>query len=243
MDIRFEWGTILITFPIVVATVWLGIKFYAKNIVGNHFKKKLEDHKSELQNITEFNKFDLQRKLSDFNLYTVKKHDIYVELFDLFMRADGHTGGLMGYRSVPDYKKYTAKQLEYSLEKLGFPAHDIEEFTTNWDEEKDYKFEKLKAYIQRYEISSARNIIIEAKNKFLLSRLYISTEVDEILSALSSTLNLYVLDVEFLLEENLDAVDRIVIRESKDTNEKIIIESLTKLKEQMQKEISIGYYT
>ncbi|MDR4928927.1 hypothetical protein [Peribacillus simplex] len=43
--------------------------------------KKLEDHKKELAVMTEKAKYDISRKLFDFEAYAIKKHTIYPELY------------------------------------------------------------------------------------------------------------------------------------------------------------------
>jgi hypothetical protein len=63
----------------------VGLGFFAfRKYIGSQiehlFGKRLEDHKHQLNMITETAKFDFQRKIHDFTLYTTKKHEAYAEL-------------------------------------------------------------------------------------------------------------------------------------------------------------------
>ena len=60
------------------------IDIYFNAELENHkqeLNKKLEDHKKELAVMTEKAKYDISRKLFDFEAYAIKKHTIYPELY------------------------------------------------------------------------------------------------------------------------------------------------------------------
>jgi hypothetical protein len=242
LDFHVEWGTIIFSFPILAVAIWGGVKYFAKKYVDQHFNEKLENHKHELQQITEFNKFDMQRKFQDFTLFTTKRHEAYVVLYDLYLTAEGMSRGLMGFRQVPDYIRYNAKELEHSLKARGLSQVKIEQFVESWDNEKEHKVDELKEYIQSFEIRSAMDAATAVSNKYLISRLYLSDEVSTICETLTKAIRGYNFDLENFYDKNYPIEERRRVRESMSKNETQIEQSLQELKEQMQKELSVGYY-
>jgi len=87
----------VIPIGVLLAVIWGGVKYFTKKNFDYHFEKKIEEYKNEMQNILEFNKFDLQRKIHDFSLFTTKMHETYQNVFSLFLIAEGDVGHLMGF--------------------------------------------------------------------------------------------------------------------------------------------------
>jgi hypothetical protein len=242
MDFHVEWGTIVLSIPILAVAIWVGVKYFAKKYVDQHFNEKLEDHKHELQQIVEFSKFDMQRKFQDFMLFTTKRHEAYVALYDLYLTAEGMSRRLMGLREVPDYIRFSAKELEHSLKTKGLPQVKIDYFVDSWDNDKEYKFDELKEYIKNFEVISAKDAATAASNKYLISRLYLSDEVSTVCETLTIAIRGYNLDLENIYDKDYPMEERRRVRESMSKNQAQIEQSLKELKEQMQKELSVGYY-
>lgn len=59
------------------------IKYLIQKKIDSYFNKKLETHKQELAIITEHAKYDISKKLYDFEAYASKRHSIYPELYSL----------------------------------------------------------------------------------------------------------------------------------------------------------------
>ncbi|ULM97919.1 hypothetical protein L8956_04095 [Peribacillus frigoritolerans] len=57
------------------------IKYLIQRKINNYFDIKLADHQKELADMTEKAKYDISRKLFDFEAYAIKKHTIYPELY------------------------------------------------------------------------------------------------------------------------------------------------------------------
>ncbi|MFF2500186.1 hypothetical protein [Peribacillus sp. NPDC058075] len=87
-----EWIYKYFSYTAVIAGLGFLIKYHIQKKIDSYFNaelenhkqelnKKLEDHKKELAVMTEKAKYDLTRKLFDFEAYAIKKHTIYPEIF------------------------------------------------------------------------------------------------------------------------------------------------------------------
>ncbi|MFB7637676.1 hypothetical protein [Peribacillus butanolivorans] len=78
-----EWIYKYFSLTAVIAGLGFLIKYLIQKKIDSYFNTKLEDHKKELAVMTEKAKYDISRKLFDFEVYAIKKHTIYPELYQL----------------------------------------------------------------------------------------------------------------------------------------------------------------
>lgn len=76
-----EWIYKYFSLAAVIAGVGFLVKYLIQKTIDSYFNTKLEDHKKELAVMTEKAKYDINRKLFDFEAYAIKKHTIYPELY------------------------------------------------------------------------------------------------------------------------------------------------------------------
>lgn len=76
-----EWIYKPFSYTAVIVAVGFLIKYLIQKKIDSYFNKKLENHKNELAVMTEKAKYDISRKLFDFEAYAIKKHTIYPELY------------------------------------------------------------------------------------------------------------------------------------------------------------------
>lgn len=224
---------------VVSAALWGGVKYLTRKNVDRIFNQKMENHKHELQTILEFNKFDLQRKMHDFNLFNTKKHEVYPKLYELILMAEGKLFSLQGFRQVPDYIRMNVEELERSLKlNYGFDDVDLKWILENWESDKENVFEELKKLLRRVEIGNARSAVYDAQNFYLLSRLYLTEEIFISQNKLFEKMLHYVIDIEHL--GNADTADRIAMRKSIDENKELIKQLVKKSGELLKGELQKG---
>ena len=73
------WLTILISF-LTSASVTSGVMALIQSRISHKYQKAIESYKHELNTINEQQKFNYQRWITDFGLFTQKKHEAYAEL-------------------------------------------------------------------------------------------------------------------------------------------------------------------
>ncbi|MCP3794696.1 hypothetical protein [Paenibacillus sp. CH40] len=241
-QIPIYWGSYFISIPIIIATVWTALKFFSKSYVNQQFNKLLETHKHELQILMENNKFDLQRKMLDFNLFTTKKHEVYTKLFNLYLVAEGRARGIDGYE-YPDFKKYSKSEIKEYLTSLNIPSVDIQNFVDNWTSEDAHIIaDHIIDYLKKLEIKNAIKCQQDAKNYSLFSGLYLSEKVAVISKELSQNLGTYSNDLNIIHNFTMSQSDRDrIVAEMRDKENKIE-ELIASLKYELQQELSIGYY-
>src|SRR4051812_19620253 len=59
------------------------------------FDHALEQHKHDLQQITESSRFDYARRIQDFGLYAVKKHAVNARLYRFLLELEGRLSELL----------------------------------------------------------------------------------------------------------------------------------------------------
>jgi len=245
MEINIEPGTLTVTVASAIvfvgAAVWAGVKYFTKRNFDHYFEKNLERHKSDLQNILELNKFDLQRKMHDFSLYTTKKHEIYPKLYQLFLLADGRLGELRGFQSKYDFKTLNAEQIIYILKtEYEIPEVSYQKYLTDWDARKESFIDDFIDFMRRVEFQRANRAIIEAKNNALLYDLYLSNEVSEKLLKLSGLLRSYLVDAEHV--KDFIGPERTALAQEMAHTEEEITKLILEIKSIMQSELKKGYY-
>lgn len=243
MEIPIIWGSYFVSIPMLLVVVWAGIKYYAKKSVDQQFAKKLEEHKHDLQLIIEQNKFDIQRKMHDFSLYTTKRHEMYSKLYSLFMTAQGSVGSMWGYRQVPDFSKYKLEELHKYLLENNVSDEKVTYYMSNWDfpERRETAKEVQKLY-DTLELAKAKRDAIKTHNEHLYSRLYLSEPVSNICGNISLRLRQVCDDLDEIFNDEIPGRDRVEVRKGITTKLDLINEEMLQLKSHMQKELSIGYY-
>ncbi|ACT00207.1 hypothetical protein [Paenibacillus sp. JDR-2] len=238
----FTYGQLTISVAVLIITVWAGVKYLTKVNVDHIFNKKLENHKSELQSLQEYNKFDLQRKMHDFSLYNSKKHAIYPNVYELFLNAQGRLNELRGGRRVPDYKNMSSIELRHTLKEI-YELDNVylDPIIASWEtEDREHQYVELRKFIKRVEIVQARMSVTEARNQTLLQWLYFSENIAEELHQLSIYMLHYLVDIEF--EDEMKGPDGVELRKAMSAKKEEIDRLLTKVRADLQAELKKGYY-
>ncbi|WP_284640763.1 hypothetical protein [Paenibacillus silviterrae] len=236
---NIDWGTLIISVPATLVILGTFLKLIVNTYIDSKFKEKLETHKQELQLIAEANKFDFQRRMQDFNLYTTKRHEAYMNIYDKFLHADGHIRGLMGLQNRPDYNEYNSDDLDRRLRNFDLLENKINEFKRKWQEctsqNRSYLIQEIEDYLRMVEIQKAGLSLTEANNYFLTKRLYISDNVMALLTLINSSLRSYVTGLQFLHSHQVPFTEMNEL-------ETTIINKMDELRVTIKKELRTGDY-
>ncbi|MDN4067415.1 hypothetical protein QYF50_05860 [Paenibacillus vini] len=228
---------------ILIGAAWAAVKYFTKKRLDHEFNKRLENHKADLQNIRDYNSFDLGRRLQDFNLFTTKKHSIYPELYEFLLIAEGKLSLLYNgiIRTFPDFLNMNSEQLVVYLRENNFDiSDDLDGIINEWDNNKKELLQVLYGEIRNKEMNEARQAIIKAKNHFLFSRLYLSEEIAASLDQLTKTMLHYLIDKEYVMYES--GPEKIEASRALGSKQEKISELMDLVKKIMQDELKIGYY-
>ena len=211
------------------------IKRSIGSAIDGYFQKRVEDYKYQLNTLTEALRFDYERKIHNFGLFTSKKHEIYMELNKLLLIADGKVRGLMGLRHVPDYWSFSLEDIQKFIGPKNFMPSIKDKILSNWESNKRLAIDELEKYLRNIEFHEARTAVFEAKNYFWFSQLYLSDDV------ISHSKKL--LDRLSRLRIHYEIPDRHQKQEKIDQLETEITESLDNTITTMRKELGIGDYS
>lgn len=215
-------------------------KFLDRYFQAN-YEKELEEFKTELKHTTEFLKYDFNRKLVDFNLFTSKKHEVYAELFSKVLYAKSAVVGLEGLMQFLTFEDFDEEDLRKFLENKKVPKGKTNEFLDEFRSKKtDRDLENLANKVHSYiykiiDVKHAENIVREAKGYFYINAIYFSDD-------------LYVFIKDYFIKLfQLYHIFSSNFRLNDDYEKKISLEAfleanLEELRIRLRKEISIGYY-
>jgi len=237
------WLTLLLSLLLSLLTsgaVSYGIVKLIISRVEHKYQKAIETYKHELNAISEQQKFNYQRWITDFSLFTQKKHEAYAELYKLLLIADGSLESLFGFRQVPSFDEYTREDMEKYLCDYQIVEGFIPKLLEDWDTSRNSCVQKIREYLTLIDFQKADKARTEAQNYFLINSVYFSEAIEEIVSELLTLLgHQYVIDRDSRIEHHSDETGR-AERKSIKVKKPLLI---SKLKATMRSEMSAGYYT
>jgi hypothetical protein len=208
--------------------------------VEHKYQKAIETYKHELNTINEQQKFNYQRWITDFSLFTQKKHEAYAELYRLILKADGSLEGLYGSRQVPSFDEYTRADMEKHLINQHIVEGFIPPLLEGWETSRKECIRKIHEYQTMIDFQKADRDRTDASNYHLLNSVYFSEVIEEIVSEILKLLgHQYVIDQQSRVEHYSDEAGRAERKAIKERKPILI----SKLKATIRSEISAGYYT
>ena len=143
------------------------------------FAAKLENHKQDLEVLTESAKYDFQKKLTNVGLHTSRRPEAYNEAYRAARVAHGLLLNQRGLRQVPTFEEYNADDVMAYLEGRKAPKGFIEEMRRNWETDRPAAVRTLGPYARMLDLQAAENAFTEAKNSAYINELYFSDPVVE----------------------------------------------------------------
>lgn len=140
--------------------------------------QKQEEVKKLFQLEMEQQKAELNKLTKEFELYAVKKHEYYPELYKVIVTCIGSVTNLRGTRDGIDFRKYKLEEITRYMEEKSFTAADKEFILSNWDENKQiFAIRRIDTILIKTEYMEAKEYIIKANNFYNLHLLYFSDDV------------------------------------------------------------------
>lgn len=233
------WLTFLISF-LTSAGVTSGVMALIQSRISHKYQKAIETYKYELNAISEQQKFDYQRWMTDFGLFTQKKHGAYAELYKLILIADGSLERLSGFQSVPSFSEYTRADMENYLRGQHIVEGFIPQLMDGWETSQTECIRRIHEYQTMIDFQKADKARNDASNYYLVNSVYFSEAVEEIVREIFKLIGYqHVIDEQSRVEHYSDESGR---KERKEIREKKPV-LIRQLKTMIRKEMSAGYYT
>lgn len=209
---------------------WLNRRITAGIEYG--FQRRLEDHKHELSLAAEAARFDYQRRISDFNLYSSARHESYAELWKLIRAAHGRILELA--RPVAqEFDYFDADDVEKYLIRKGIPSGKRTEVLQVWINDRSAGVAALNAVVASSDAHEAVTAFISVNNQFVARDLYLSDPVSKATGFILGQLDM--LRVNLQSPEGKESIKSVVLQHE-------VYEAVQQLKRSMQDELARGDY-
>ncbi|PEL74417.1 hypothetical protein CN603_15820 [Bacillus toyonensis] len=157
--------------------------------------KLQEDVKTTFQMKMEQQKAEINRISKEYELYTVKKHEYYPELYKNLELYIGKVKNLelkgMKLVSSIDFTTFDKEDISVFMSDKAFKQSDKERILSEWDNKRSLAIRDVEYILHRIEYKEAEGFYETAENFYYLHRLFFSDEISSIANILLG--NVYVL--------------------------------------------------
>jgi hypothetical protein len=167
-------GTATIATILAMTAAWLLGKSWIQERVAFAFKQEIETHKHELQLLTEQARFQYSQKLTELNLYAVRKDAASALVYAAMRRAHGYLAGLRGLQVGLSFVEFNADDLTRHMTERQVPNGMQESILEEWKADRAKGIEKLRGYLRMADVQRAERMFNEAKNAMYENELYFS---------------------------------------------------------------------
>lgn len=179
--------------------------------------RSTEEVKAEIK--IELDKITLKQNqlMTNFELFTIKKHECYPELYKLIEVSNGAIRSLRGVSRELSFQDLNTKDIESYMNDKKISTYDIEKILKDWDENKLIAISSLRGILNRINYNEAEEKYTDAHNYFYFMVLYLSDDIKENAKEL--------LELLYNLWNNYDLtfpIERMSINGEEYTNEEII---------------------
>lgn len=161
---------------------FLVLIYFLFSIASQHiFNKNIEKYKGEINSELETLRFAYQKTFKDYELYTVKKHEKYPEMFHLLEIAYGalmqlktNTYYTFDNVNIEDIKKYFQEELKLT-------QFDQDRLLIIWSTDKEEAKLEIYAIEKRIKYNKAKNKWYDANDYYISNNLYLSDDVVQVI--------------------------------------------------------------
>ncbi|MEH7419594.1 hypothetical protein V7266_30645 [Neobacillus drentensis] len=190
-------------------------------VLAFRFNRKLEDQK-----------YKISRKYKDFELYTVKRHETYPELFKLILITYNKASGSFSKSNSLHFEGYNTEDIKYYLEEQKIPIGKINEIVQMWDQSRELAILEIIKFEQLISVKDAWQSFTDAANYLYQNELYISDEVADHCRQIFFKLQNLNLNLKYPNPETVLEDSRLIVETRN---------ALFELKNIMRQELSIAY--
>jgi hypothetical protein len=227
----------------LIASVELFIQVILPKLCGGwitySFGKSLEKYKQELSEKTESEKFKLNRKMKDFELYVIKRHEVYAELYQSLGNTLGYLNSIHGVSSLPTFDDHNIEDITNTLRTINTTTENCDRIVKLFDSpvqgDRDKAIEEILKLQKGRKILDTKLTLEESNNKYWIARLYLSKETDQkvysLLADMRELQNIYAFEYEYWPVG--DSIKNLELKQK-------INNDYNQLAEQLRNELSIG---
>jgi hypothetical protein len=174
--------TIILSSGVASATTAL-VLFLGKTWIESRFEeskqRRLATFQSQLDSTAAAARFNYERLLQDYNLFVVRKHETYAELYARILDVQSQIVLLIrAYREIPQIEDLAARDAErYMVEHANIPAGMAANIVSMWDSDRKEALRRFEQRLDSMKPEYARRAWTKANNYRLERELYLSDAV------------------------------------------------------------------
>lgn len=167
-----EWLYKYISVTAIIGGLWLLIKYYIQKKIDSYFNSKLAVHKQELNDLTERTRYDLSKRLFDFEAYATKKHEvypiIYSKIFETINEIREYQSDIEAEFNLNEDRLYdltSDEQIDFNRDlllykyKKSYAVHEVHKKATDYFFSNELFFSKNVALECSYVLKLMENMI------------------------------------------------------------------------------------
>lgn len=182
----------------IISILWGIYKFNKQHEFNNEIQKEKSDSEKTLQKhgykinkILEQQKFDHQRRLTEFSLYAKKKHEKCILLYENLSVAIIYIGQVsMTIQQNRSFYDYNEEDVQDFLQNLSITQERRSEILREWKENRENGIVKLRKLDTLNKYIKAINYAASARKALISAKLYLPKELADELE--QYTIDLYV---------------------------------------------------
>jgi hypothetical protein len=230
--------TFLIAF-LTSGIVTLIINSLIKGGITNFYKRKIIEFQDEISKLAERRKFDFERKIHDFSLYSSKRLEVYPILFGKVLFTFERINIYKEIVTIPENLFTNKQHLKNYLESINGINDVIEHYLEHFeiDNQPDNLADNICFSLSKLKLNELNEIIEDTSKYYLTNTLYLSNEVADLVSSINSQFSFMLFYYVSSINKNSSFVDD-VYNKSLTT----LSGDVNKLKDIMKKEMSLSHY-
>ncbi|MGE7604226.1 hypothetical protein ACQKL5_17285 [Peribacillus sp. NPDC097675] len=143
------------------------------------FQKQLEDHKRSFDFEIEGLKHKQNKLYTSYELFTVKRHESYPELYKLLEICNGAVRRLRGIRRTLHFNNVNTQDIKAFMEDKSFTSSDIDYILSLWETQNKKAITEINYRLERINYNEAEEKFIEANDYYFFNVLFLSEEVEK----------------------------------------------------------------
>ncbi|RKD75250.1 hypothetical protein ATL39_0948 [Sinobaca qinghaiensis] len=248
-----SWSGILLWVAYYLFKKWTNTK------IENHFNEKLESYKKELDNERENHKnilrrieneqlLDHKRKLQDFSYYSSQRQQIYIALYNKILVCSSRVYSLIGLTKSINLSMMSKEELDEFMRSNNYSDQDKNKIDQLYKQNRKMElFQEISDIEEKLSYLRVERALSDLKNYLVYNELFIKDKLFQEINYLYnkfSNFKSYVENIRNIPPERIgdpgevaDSYEKRVSQYQKECEE-----SVSKIKEMLKKDLSIGDY-
>lgn len=234
-----NWFLVII---IVIGEGLLAVKLISKRTINSYFDRKLKKYQHNLDLLADETRLNFSRMNQDFNLWTIKRHEAYLKLYEALARANKLFQSISIFppylteETFTELKAYNKTEIINLLHEYNVKDIEFQEICNLWDSNnKESAILKIFECNKAHKEKQCENALNEIINLFEMSSIYLTDSIEEAIGKLRIN---FMKQFSIHTYDKISKEDRFVVK--LDLYEKINAE-LKNISSLMKKELSGGY--